>query len=148
MGGVLDVPALTDAQLRDSPVPISNIKPAQIVSGVLNIANGESLSSEGGDNDNGIIDLTMKSLVGIQMPSSWTTAALTFSASLDGGVTFNDLYDDNMVERSISVAASRSISLDPTKFMGVTHLKFRSGTGGSPVNQAAARAINYTTIAL
>lgn len=127
---------------------IKNVKDNQIVNGTVAIASGASITSTGGDTNNGIIDLRAKSLVGIQMPGTWTAAALTFSASMDGGTTFNDLYDDTMTERSISVVASRTITLDPTKFMGVTHLKLRSGTGASAVNQGAARTINYTTIGL
>ncbi len=127
---------------------VKHVKDNSIVNGTMTIAISQSLSSTGGDANNGIIDLRGKSLVGIQMPAVWTAAVLTFSASMDGGVTYNDLYDDTMTERSISVVANRSITLDPTKFMGVTHLKFRSGTGAAAVNQAAARTINYTTISL
>lgn len=138
-------PLLVDALGR---LKIKHVKDTQIVNGTMGIANGESISSLGGDANTGIIDLTKKSLVGIQMPAAWTAAGLSFSVSMDGGTTYNDLYDDTMTERSIAVVASRSITLDPTKFMGCTHLKFRSGTGAGPVNQGAARTINYTTVAL
>lgn len=127
---------------------VKSIKDNQIVNGTITIASGASVSSTGGDANNGIIDLRAKSLVGLQMPSAWTAAALTFSVSMDGGTTYNDLYDDTMTERSIAVVASRAITVDPTKFMGCTHLKIRSGTGASAVNQGAARTLIYTTIAL
>lgn len=127
---------------------IKHIKDAQVVSGTVIIANGASVTSTGGDANNGIIDLTKKALVGIQFPSAWTTANITFLASTDGGTTFNDLYDDLGTERSVGAIASRTITLDPTKFMGCTHLKIRSGTSATPVNQGASRTISYTTLAL
>lgn len=127
---------------------IKHIKDAQVVSGSLIIANGASVTATGGDANTGIIDLTKKSLVGIQIPSGWTTANITFLGSTDGGATFNDLYDDAGTERSVGATASRTITLDPTKFMGCTHLKIRSGTSGTPVNQGASRTISYTTLAL
>ncbi len=128
-------------------VKVRNIKDAQVVGGSLGIANGASLSSTGGD-ASGAITVTGKALVGLQMPSAWTAANLTFSGSMDGGATYNDLYDEVGTERSVVAAASRSITLDPAKFLGLTHIKVRSGTTGTPVNQGAARTIIYTTIAL
>lgn len=127
---------------------VKPVKDNQVVNGSLTIAGTTSVTATGGDSNNGVIDLTKKSLVGIQLPATWTAAALTFSASMDGGTTYNDLYDDTLTERSIAVVASRTITLDPTKFMGCTHIKFRSGTGATPVNQAAGRTIIYTTVAL
>lgn len=127
---------------------VKNIKDAQIVAGTLTIPNAGTLSTTGGDTNNGVIDLTKKSLVGIQTPAAWSTAALTFQGSMDGGITYVDLYDDAGTERSIPVTASKAFTVDPTKFMGLTHLKFRSGTSAAPVAQGAARILNYTTIAL
>jgi hypothetical protein len=47
------------------------------------IVAGQSLSAE--------IDIGSKSLVGLQIPSNWTTAALSFQVSVDGGTTWNEL---------------------------------------------------------
>jgi hypothetical protein len=124
------------------------IKDNQIVNGTITIPNAGNLSTTGGDSNNGIVDLRLKTLVGIQMPAAWTTAVLTFQVSMDGGTTFSDLYDESGTERSVTVAVNRSITLDPTKFIGATHIKIRSGTSAAPVVQAAARTLNYTTIAL
>ena len=121
---------------------------SQIVGGSITIANGASLSSTGGDGNAGIIDLRNKSLVGIQMPSAWTAANLTFQGSMDDGVTFANLYDDTGAERTVTAAVDRAITLDPAKFMGLTHLKVRSGTGAAAVNQGAARTLLYTAVAL
>lgn len=127
---------------------VKNVKDSQVIGGTITIESGSSLSSIGGDLNDGIIDLTDKTLVGIQTPAVWTSADITFTGSMDEGITFNDLYDDLDVERSVVISSGRSVTLDPIKFMGITHLKIRSGTGAIPVNQTDDRVLNYTTIAL
>lgn len=140
----MSIADLTMAQLAD----VDAGKPVRIDSGSVTIANGASVTSTGGPVGDGVIDLRKKSLVGIQMPAAWTAANLTFSASMDGGVTFNDLYDDSGTERTVTAAAGRSITLDPMRFLGCTHLKIRSGTSAAAVNQGAARTILYSTVDL
>jgi hypothetical protein len=105
------------------------------------IANGTALS--------GVINLAGAVLVTIQMPSAWTAAALTFQGSHDG-LTFGDVYDDAGTELSVSSAAAAvnrviiaSTILD--KLAGLTYLKIRSGTTGTPVNQGADRVITLVT---
>lgn len=98
----------------------------------ISIANGASLSSA--------IDLDENGIVALQMPSAWTAANLTFQGSYDG-VTFADVYDSAGTELSVTAAASRYIVLTPATFAGLRHLKVRSGTTGTPVNQGAARTI-------
>jgi hypothetical protein len=99
------------------------------------IANGASLSNA--------VKLGRGGVGALALPSGWTTAALTFQGSVDDGVSYQNIYDDG-TERTIasaSVAASRTLSLDPEDWVGFTHIKVRSGTAGSPVNQGADRAI-------
>lgn len=127
---------------------VKTVKDAQIVSGSVGIVIDGSVASTGGDDGAGNISLVGKSLVGIQMPADWTAAVLSFQGSMDGGTTFNNLYDDAGTERVVVVTAARSVTLDPMKFMGLTHIKFRSGTSAGAVVQVAARTILYTTIAL
>ena len=97
------------------------------------IASGASLSDEvrvpGG-----------KAVVVIQMPASWTTANLTFQVSLDGANYYN-LYDDLGGEVTVNAAASRIIRLVPADWWAAPFLKIRSGTSGTPVNQAGDRSI-------
>jgi hypothetical protein len=95
------------------------------------IANGASLS--------GVVDLGGRKLVAIVMSGSWTAASLTFQASPDG-VTYYDVYD-GATERSISVAASYYSALAIGNWIGFRHLKIRSGTTGTPVNQGGARVL-------
>ena len=99
----------------------------------VTIGNGTSLSPA--------IDLDRCSLVGLQLPSGWTAAAITFQASGDDGATYADLYDESAEVNLSSPAASRYLILSPAKFAGIRFLKIRSGTSGSPVNQGADRSI-------
>lgn len=107
----------------------------QITAATATIANGASLSDA--------VALRRGRVAALQLPAAWTAAAITFQASLDGGVTYGNVYDD-ATERTIasgSVVADRVLSLDPADWAGFTHIKLRSGTAASPVAQGAARAI-------
>lgn len=96
------------------------------------IANGASLSDA--------VQLDGSALVGIVMPATWTAANLTIQASHNDS-TYNNVYDELGTEKTIVAAASRYISLNPADFAGSDSIKVRSGTAGTPVNQAAARSV-------
>lgn len=81
----------------------------------------------------------------IIMPGTWTTADLTVQTSIDGA-TWNNLHDVYGTEYTIKAAASRSINLPIADFLGVRYMRLRSGTSGSPVNQAAERSITIVTL--
>ena len=77
---------------------------------------------------------------GIQMPSAWTAAGLSFQVS-DDGTNFADLYDDT-AEYTLATGASRAIGFPGGNvFTGWKYIKVRSGTSGTPVNQGADRAV-------
>lgn len=80
-------------------------------------------------------------LLGIAMPESWTVANLTFQVSHNDGITFYDFYDDGGNEVTVTADESRFIALTPRIWAGVSHIKVRSGTSGTPVNQAATRSL-------
>jgi len=104
--------------------------------GAVSIAAGASLSSAGNTSD--------KVLCALIVSAGWTPACLTFQASDDAGVTWNELYDDQGNEITISaaaVAANNRLSMDPSNFAGVDFIKVRSGTAAAPVVQVAAAAI-------
>lgn len=89
------------------------------------------------------VDLTGYTLAGVLMPGTWTSGNLTFQASHEG-TTFTNLYDSGGTEVTITAAASRYIVLSPehlVAFAGVQKLKVRSGTSGSPAQQAGARTV-------
>tara|TARA_R110000823_G_scaffold10557_1_gene36771 strand:+ start:1183 stop:1548 length:366 start_codon:yes stop_codon:yes gene_type:complete len=85
-------------------------------------------------------DLGTSRLSRIVMPASWTTANLTVQTSYDG-LTGNDLYDSSGDEYVITAAASRAIKVPLIDFISERFIKLRSGTTGSPVNQAADRTL-------
>ena len=96
----------------------------------------------------GAVKLGQKTLVGIYMPAAWTAADITFQESGDGGVTFGELEtSDGTATGTVapftvhSPAAGQFIGFDPTRFRGVNCIKVRSGTVGTPVNQAAQAVI-------
>lgn len=83
-------------------------------------------------------------LVGIWMPAAWTTAALTFQVSPDGGVTWLELFNDGGSAVSIAAAAGQFISLVTNTnytWRGINLLKVRSGTAGAPVVQTAGATV-------
>ena len=106
--------------------------PSQLSQLTATIANGASLSDA--------IDLGGTSLTGLLLPATWTTADITVQASVDGNA-FVNVYNDLGGETLIKAAASRLVTLDPAQFMGFSHVKLRSGTSGTPVNQASEREI-------
>lgn len=108
----------------------------------LVIENGTAVSGE--------VDVRQLLVCGIYMPSSWTTADLTFqvadtNADGDAG-TYVDFYTDDGSEYTVQAAASRYISIDPNRFAGVAWLKVRSGTTGTPVNQDADRTVKLVCL--
>jgi hypothetical protein len=78
-------------------------------------------------------------LTGIQMPAAWTAADITFQGSVDG-VTFYDMFDSTGTEVDLTVAASRYVAINPPIEVS-PYIKVRSGTTGTPVNQAADRQV-------
>jgi hypothetical protein len=105
------------------------------------IANGTSLS--------GALRLAKgrRQLVAIQLPGTWTAASVTFAVSHDDA-TYVPLYFGDTEYALTAAAASRGFSLDPAAFAGWPYVKIRSGTAGSPVNQAAERTVKALTRAV
>lgn len=104
------------------------------------IANGAAVSNP--------IFIADGELVGIVMdPTAWTTAALTFLASVDG-TNFYPMYDgsDTLIEVA-APAAARYIAIGDeahisfAHFRGVQYLELQSGVPGTTVNQGAARVL-------
>lgn len=103
------------------------------------IAAGASISAA--------IDLEGQLLAGIGIPNSasWTDASMTLQVSVDGGNLYFDFYRDG-AEFTISVPTGRTNPtyhpVSPQDFIGVTHLKVRSGTAGTPVTQATTQSLS------
>lgn len=99
------------------------------------IASGQSLSAA--------VAIGSGVPVAIQMPAAWTAASLTFQASHDG-VTFGNVINAGS-ELEVTAAASQWVALDATPFAGARFCKVRSGTSGTPVNQAGDRVLTLIT---
>ena len=94
------------------------------------------------------IDLGGQRLHRLVVPGGWTNAAITFQSSHDG-VTFVDLHEASgevTLAAGIVGGGARAIVVDPAVFLGVRHLKIRSGAAGSPVMQPAARDLVLVTV--
>lgn len=96
------------------------------------IANGEALS--------GAIALGALQPAAILLPGTWTAASLSFQGSLDDGTTWGEIIN-SAGALGYTVAAGQLLVLSPDAFWGINHIKIRSGTSGSPVNQGAARTL-------
>ncbi len=93
------------------------------------------------------IDLGNARLAFITMPAAWTAAALTFQHSpttIDG--TYFDLYL-NGVEYNVPASTSRTLIIPYGEFIGLRFIKIRSGTTGTPVQQAGDRILQLGTAA-
>lgn len=91
-----------------------------------------------------IIDMSGYMLNSIVMPSAWTSAALTFLLSVDGGSTYNSIYsyEGELSYSSSNAIASVSLGVKPEHAMQMQgKLKLRSGTKSAAVNQAESRTI-------
>ena len=98
----------------------------------VTIANGASLS--------GIVTAGRWVLVGVQMPTAWTAAGMTFANGVDG-TNFFKYENPGGTELALTVAASDYVYLDPHVTAGLRNFKVVSGTFGTQVNQGADRTI-------
>ena len=88
------------------------------------------------------LDLSGYCLVGIETPAAWTAAGLTFQASGSAAAAVADVYDNGGSEYTVSAAAAHYVIMSPADVLGWKYLVVRSGTAGTPVNQAGERTLN------
>jgi hypothetical protein len=138
--GPESIESLAVDQPDPSAPPVLKVKADYIIpSGITaTIANGQSLS--------GAVALGGQLMAGVGVPASaeWTDAELTFQVSVDGGVTFYNLWQYG-AEYVLSIPTGRTdrtfFDLPPIDFAAFSHIKLRSGTAATPVAQGAARAL-------
>lgn len=102
------------------------------------IAAGQSLSNA--------VLLGDYTLSGILTPSNWTGAGgLSYQTSFDGGNTWFELNDSTGAAVSLPTATAAStyyaIDVRNPSLTGVTMIKIRSGSVGTPVNQTTASVL-------
>lgn len=82
------------------------------------------------------IDLAGYQVVALQMPSAWTAANITLEGSVDNS-TFQAVYNRAGVQYTITAAASRYITIDPSDSLSFPrYIKIATSAG-----QAADRTI-------
>ncbi|MEI8342649.1 MAG: hypothetical protein WCH43_14090 [Verrucomicrobiota bacterium] len=96
------------------------------------IASGQSLSDP--------IALGAKTLVAVAMPTTWTTAPLSFMASVDG-TNWLEVYTNVGANLSLVAAAGRLITTDISPWLGLNLIKVRSGSVDNPISQGADRVL-------
>jgi hypothetical protein len=119
-----------------------------IVAGVLSVSKGQqtvtAATIANGGSLSHAIDLGVGRLVGITTPAGLTQTTLSFQASYDG-TTWNDVYSDGGIEKTITVGASRRVVLSPADWYGIRHLRIRTGTSASPSTVSADRVFQLIT---
>lgn len=100
----------------------------------LTIASGASLSN--------IISIRRtETVIGVEIPSDWTSAPLSFLASVS--TTPKTVVKDG-TEYTASGTGSFN-SIDPITLLGAKSLQVRSGTSVTPVNQIGPKTIVVIT---
>jgi hypothetical protein len=118
-----------------------------VIAAGQSLSAGYTIASSGGiaaSVATGGVAMGADTLVGIWMPATWVTAALTFQVSPDGGTTWLELFNDSGTAISITAAASQYISLvinSNYTWRGINMLKVRSGTSGAPVVQTGGATV-------
>lgn len=82
------------------------------------------------------INLSGRIPVALYMPAAWTAAGVSFLAGLASDTMLN-VHSEDGTELAVTAAASQYVSLDHMRLLGVRWFQLRSGTSGTPVNQAA-----------
>lgn len=86
-----------------------------------------------------------KTPVGIYTPAAWTAADMAFEVSRNGS-DWSPVRDaDGNKVLVTGFTAGDYIALPPGAFNGINHLRIRSETDGTPVNQAADRSVVLVT---
>jgi hypothetical protein len=79
---------------------------------------------------------------GLAIPAAWSPASITFQCSIDGGATWLEFVDQTGSAITVTnSAAGQFVALTEEVWSCANHFKIRSGTLGSPVNQAADRTL-------
>jgi len=88
------------------------------------------------------------SIVGFSMPAAWAAAPITFQASPDGGITWQELVDGAGNAIAIQAAANQFVmplTAPSYDWRGVNMIQLRSGTLAAPVAQPVGAIVNVVT---
>lgn len=101
--------------------------------GTVTIANGQTVSNS--------VDLGEGALVGIQMPAAFTGVALTLQASHNDS-TYVQVTSKDGTAYTITVAASKYITLPPADLAGLRYVKLVSGAAEGGARDIVVMARN------
>lgn len=71
------------------------------------------------------IDIKGSSIVGLVCPSGVSGTSMTFQGTVDD-VNYYNVYDESGSQKSVTIAASRYIALNPNDYVGIHKLKMVS----------------------
>jgi hypothetical protein len=101
----------------------------------LEIVDGPTI--EAGESLSDGADCSAGEIVRITVPQEFTEANLTFQVSTDGNL-YNDLYDSDGDEITITAQPDCGIAIHGLWTRSIAFIKFRSGTREHPVEQREA----------
>jgi hypothetical protein len=107
------------------------------------IGSGQPLSN--------VVDLGGRFLVGIIMPTGWTTAHVSVLVSLDS-TNFYDLFSfqsgvsTSPAEFAFNVRPNAIVAVNPDAMLMARYIRLRSGTRDAPVVQTEARVFGVITV--
>ncbi|HEY6057011.1 MAG TPA: hypothetical protein VIV06_03215 [Candidatus Limnocylindrales bacterium] len=105
----------------------------------VTIASGQSLSGE--------VNVNALEIVGIEMPTGWDAASITFAALVADGVTFGKVQNAGGSEVTMTTpAANVYVAVADGALRGLGRIKVRSGTAGAAVNQTAQRVLRLVCL--
>ncbi len=92
----------------------------------MKVKHGTAIIAASGTTSNAIETGTDNCFVGFYTPASLTGTSFTFQASPDNSTFYNVL--DEGTSYSVTVAASRYVSVKPAVFVGARYIKIVSGS--------------------
>lgn len=126
------------------PNEMTYARAGRIYNKTVTIADSASQPTDG-------VDLGDETLCGVIVPSTWSTAAISFLAATTLTGTYYPLYSASgaeVVTGSITGGTAVWVALDPADFAGVRYLKVRSGTSAAAVNQSGGDTLTLVTRAV
>ena len=103
-----------------------------IIEATLTIPSGQSTSDS--------IQLSRNYVVGLILPETLDGSVVTILGSSDNE-TFRDVYESTGIEVEIKSTLGKLLVIEPIYSVAYAYVKFRAGTGESPVVQDTAQEI-------
>lgn len=94
-----------------------------------NLVQHKSVVIANGATTSGAIELEGgATIVGIRLPSAFTGTSITLTESTSTTGTFQAVYDNTGTQITFTVAASRTVLIDPSYTLGLRFIKLVSGS--------------------